>query len=101
MQNPSSTNTAINELNDLSDLSDFEEIGGEPDIPPDIPKALQDLMRANNVSEKDIRFAVANKGYFPEQMPVAKYPPDFINGVLIEAWDQVYAIIQENIKIPF
>lgn len=99
--NPSSTNAAINELKDLSDLSDFEEIGGEPDIPPDIPKALQDLMRANNVSEKDIRFAVANKGYFPEQMPVAKYPPDFINGVLIGAWDQVYAIIQENIKIPF
>ncbi len=86
---------------DITDLSDFEEIGGEPDIPPDIPQALQDLMRANNVSEKDIRFAVSNKGYFPEQMPVAKYPPDFINGVLIGAWDQVYAIIKENTKIPF
>lgn len=98
--NNEALNAAINELNNV-DLSDFEEIANKPDIPSDIPQALQDLMRANNVSEKDIRFAVSNKGYFPEQMPIAKYPPDFINGVLIGAWDQVYAIIKENTTIPF
>lgn len=98
--NNEALNAAINELNNV-DLSDFEEIANNPDIPSDIPQALQDLMRANNVSEKDIRFAVSNKGYFPEQMPIAKYPPDFINGVLIGAWDQVYAIIKENTTIPF
>lgn len=58
-------------------------------------------MKANGVTEEDIRVAVSNKGYFPEMMPVANYPPDFINGVLISAWDQVYAIIEENKKVPF
>lgn len=83
------------------DLSDFEEIVSEPNIPTDIPKALQDLMRANGVSEEEIRFAVAGKGYFPERTPIANYPPEFINGVLIGAWDQVYAIIKDNKKLPF
>ena len=83
------------------DLSDFEEVVCEPNIPTDIPQALQDLMRANGVSEEDIRFAVAGKGYFPERTPIANYPPEFINGVLIGAWDQVYAIIKENKKLPF
>lgn len=81
------------------DLSGFEEI--TPAIPEGIPKPLADLMLANNVSEEDIRVAVANKGYFPEMMPVANYPPEFISGVLVGAWDQVYAIIKENKKIPF
>lgn len=83
------------------DLSDFEEVVCEPNIPTDIPQALQGLMRANSVSEEDIRFAVAGKGYFPERTPIANYPPEFINGVLIGAWDQVYAIIKENKKLPF
>ena len=83
------------------DLSDFEEVVCEPNIPTDIPKALQDLMRANGVSEEEIRFAVAGKGYFPERTPIANYPPEFINGVLIGAWDQVYAIIKDNNKLPF
>lgn len=83
------------------ELSDFEEVISEPNIPSDIPKALQDLMRANNVSEEEIRFAVAGKGYFPERTPIANYPPEFINGVLIGAWEQVFAIIKENKKLPF
>lgn len=83
-----------------ADLSDFEEVSAV-NIPDNIPKPLQDLMRTNNVSEEDIRFAVASKGYFPERMPIANYPPDFINGVLVGAWEQVYATIKENKKLPF
>lgn len=83
-----------------ADLSDFEEVSAV-NIPDNIPKSLQDLMRTNNVSEEDIRFAVASKGYFPERMPIANYPPDFINGVLVGAWEQVYAMIKENKKLPF
>lgn len=64
-------------------------------IPNNIPKALQDLMRANKVSEEEIRNAVAQKGYFPEDMPIENYPNDFINGVLIGAWDSVYQMIKE------
>lgn len=61
-----------------------------------IPKSLADLMTANGITEEQIRRAVASKGYFPEDMPVKDYPLEFINGVLVGAWDQVKAIIDEN-----
>lgn len=64
--------------------------------PAGIPKSLADLMTANGITEKQIRRAVASKGYFPEDMPVKDYPLEFINGVLVGAWDQVKAIIDEN-----
>ena len=95
------------------DLSQTEEIltadgkipdenpNTKPDIPDGIPKALADLMEANKVSESDIQLAVSLKGYFPENTPIANYPPDFINGVLIGAWEQVHAMIKENKKVPF
>lgn len=60
-----------------------------------IPKNLADLMSANNVNEAQIRAAVAQKGYFPIDMPVADYPKDFVNGVLVGAWEQVYSAIRE------
>ena len=68
---------------------------------PGVPKALSDLMIANNVSEKDIQTVVALKGYFPVDTPVANYPADFINGVLIGAWEQVYNNIKEINSLPF
>lgn len=82
------------------DLSGFEDIT-PVNIPDGIPKALADLMRVNNVDESEIRFAVADKGYFPEDMPISNYPVDFINGVLVGAWPQLYGIIKENQKVPF
>lgn len=84
----------------VDSLEGFEEIISGDDL-AGLPKALRDLMRANSVTEEDIRVAVANKGYFPEMMPVANYPPDFISGVLIGAWEQVYSMIKENKKTPF
>lgn len=74
---------------------------GQANIPDGIPKALADLMRANNVDEKDIRFVVAQRGYFPEDTPIANYPPDFVNGVLIGAWDQVHKMVTELCGVPF
>lgn len=62
-------------------------------IDPRIPKQLQDLMIANKVSEDEIETAVASRGYFPYGMPVADYPADFIEGVLVGAWQQVYKMI--------
>lgn len=81
------------------EFSEFTEVCPEP--PEGLPQSLRDLMKINGVSEADIRFAVAQKGYFPEAMPVTNYPPDFINGVLIGAWDQVYAMIVKNKDLPF
>ena len=80
-------------------MQDFEEVVPEP--PASLPQALRDLMMLNQVTEKDIRFAVAQKGYYPEAMPVERYDPGFIQGVLIGAWEQVYAMIKKNKEIPF
>lgn len=72
----------------MGDTSSFQ-----PDMR--IPKALRDLMIANNVCEWDIQNAVYARGHFPADVNVWDYPQDYINGVLIGAWDQVYAVIKE------
>lgn len=78
----------------------------QPSIPEGIPKTLQNLMKENNVDENEIQRVVASKGYFPEDMPITEYPEDFINGVLVGAWSQVFDSIikdrEELMKdIPF
>lgn len=82
------------------DLTEFEPVG-TINIPENIPKPLRDLMTANSVSEEEIRFAVSSKGYFPELMPIADYPEEFVSAVLVAAWDQVFAMIKENRVVPF
>lgn len=61
---------------------------------------LRDLTKANGVADYEVQAAVAAKGYFPEQTPIENYPDDFIQGVLIGAWSQVYAWIQQNRPLP-
>lgn len=81
-----------------------EQGGSFPAQDPDIPKPLRDLMEANHVDEWDIQNVVAAKGYFPADMPVKDYPEDFVSGVLVGAWPQVYAMIKqmkEKQEIPF
>jgi hypothetical protein len=65
-----------------------------PTIDPDIPKPLADLMAANGVTPDEIRRAVASRGYYPIDTPIANYDPQFVKGCLIGAWPQVYQIIQ-------
>ena len=83
-----------------SDVAGLEEVKNL-DIPEGIPTALADLMKANNVTEDEIQLAVSMKGYFPDDMPIASYPLEFINGCLIGAWSAVFGMIQENRKLPF
>ena len=66
-----------------------------------IPKALADLMTANSITEEQIRAAVASKGYFPADMPIKDYPKEFIEGVLIGAWEQVKAMITEMLMTDY
>jgi len=67
-----------------------------------IPKALRDLMQAADVSELDIRSAVAAKGYFPLDCPITQYPPDFVDGCLVQAWNQMLDFIkQRKENVPF
>lgn len=61
--------------------------------PEKLPKALRDLMDVNNVCEWNIQEVVGEKGYYPKDVLIQDYDPDFIKGVLIGAWDQVYTEI--------
>ena len=63
-----------------------------------VPKPLADLMKVNNVTVEEIQKAVASKGYYPIDAPIANYDPNFINGVLVAAWPQVFGMI-EKIRI--
>lgn len=65
-------------------------------------KALQDLMQANAVEVYEVQAAFGARGYFPEDTPLNNLPADFIQGVLVEAWPQVFGWIQANRPIlPF
>ena len=69
-----------------------------------IPKALRDLMEEKLVSEEEIQAVVADRGYYPRSTPISNYEPDFVSGVLVGAWGQVYDTIKklrENYEIPF
>jgi len=64
-------------------------------------KALRDLMKANGVDDYQVQAAFAARGYFPEQTPLENLPADFIQGVLIGAWAQVYSWIKSHDPVPF
>lgn len=67
----------------------------------DIPGALLDLMKLDNVSIDEIKEVVALKGYYPINTPIKNYDKAFIDGVLISAWAQVLELIkiERNKKI--
>lgn len=72
------------------------------EAPAGIPPALYALMRQDGVTEHEIMFAVAGKGYFPGDTPIRNYPPDFVQGVLIGAWPQVRGMVLANREeVPF
>ena len=77
----------------------------EGDVKPqdnaDALKALRDLMKANGVDDYQVQAAFAARGYFPEQTPLENLPADFIQGVLVGAWAQVYNWIKDNDTLPF
>lgn len=72
-----------------------------PTRPSYIPQPLYDLMMTNNVTEAEIRAAVAYKKYYTEDTPISNYDPNFINGVLIAAWVSVFETIKDLRKLPF
>lgn len=58
------------------------------------------LMKQAEIPEAAVMEAIGKKGYFPADMPIEQYPDDFIDGVLIGAWDQIVKFIEDE-KIPF
>lgn len=71
---------------------------GDEASPPSIPAALAALMAANHIVPFEIQAVVAQKGYYPADMPIAAYDPDFVSAVLVAAWPQVEAAILDNRK---
>ncbi len=61
-----------------------------------IPKALSDLMKTNKVAVEEIKKVVGDRGYYPEDTPIENYDPEFIKGVLVGAWEQVFKMIKDN-----
>lgn len=87
---------------EIENMIDAAPVSSEADTQLDgLPDELKKLMEKNGVTPADIQEAVADKGYYPEDTPVEKYDPEFINEVLIGAWDQVYEIIKKNKKLPW
>lgn len=72
-----------------------------------IPKALRDLMIANNVCEWDIQNVVEARGYVPAGTEIWDYDtvnPGIVEGLLVASWNQVFAAIKdmkEKQEIPF
>lgn len=73
----------------------------KPQDNADALKALRDLMKANGVDDYQVQAAFAARRYFPEQTPLENLPADFIQGVLVGAWAQVYNWIKANDPLPF
>ena len=72
-------------------------VEGPPSLDDEKKKAmlaLGQLMSANGVKDNDIQHVVGMKGYFPADMLIKDYPTEFINGVLVGAWEQVYTLIK-------
>ena len=90
----------IIEPEDLPKESSRKQIDFNSPAYQGLPPALLDLMKVNLIPEEYVRKAVASKGYFPEDMPIAQYPRDFIDGVLIGAWSQVVQTI-DDLMLPF
>lgn len=74
-----------------------------PELDPNIPQSLRDLMQQHEVTEKEIQEVVSSKGYYPIDTPIVNYDASFIDGVLVGAWQQVFEMIKKTReeKIPF
>lgn len=59
---------------------------------------LVQLMTDNKVTGLELRRAIAYKGHFPDDTPISTLPPDYVDGVLIGAWDQVYDVVKDMRK---
>jgi hypothetical protein len=62
---------------------------------PDHLNVFYELANFHHTPIEDVMMAVEYKGYYPRGTPIENYDPDFVTGVLIAAWPQVFDIIQE------
>lgn len=93
------------EIDNIVDNEQTPKVENKPQprssIPDGIPKALADLMLANEVTEEEIQLVVSQRGYFPIDTKIIDYGNDFIEGCLIGAWSQMFDLIMQNRDLPF
>lgn len=81
----------------VTTVSGVNPVTGElPNIPPDLPAPLRQLMAQYAIDEAEIRKVVSKKGYYPEATPISNYDPNFINGALVAGWEMMLPMIIEN-----
>ena len=74
----------------------FNKMNNDPKN-PDAPDRDR-LVLSKGHTAPALYSVLAQKGYFPANMRIANYPADFVQGVLIGAWDQVHLMILNNRK---
>lgn len=78
-----------------SPLKKSEPFYDTDDVPSFVPKALADLMRMDKITLNEVQHAVSSRGYYPEDTPFTAYDPEFVQAVLVAAWESVKSIIFE------
>lgn len=66
---------------------------------PDHLRPILDLMATDGVSEEQVRWAMAQRGYVTEDTPLSSYAPD-LAGWMQSVWPQLVGFIRENYKAP-
>ena len=72
------------------------------EIPEELPRKeklfiqLEELCKKDAVTEHQIQEAVSQKGYYDVKVPISEYDLDFIEGVLIGAWEQIKDFIKTH-----
>ena len=65
---------------------------------------LEELCKQDAVTAHQIQEAVSQKGYYDVKVPISEYDLDFIEGVLIGAWEQIKEFIKSHpfdTDVPF
>jgi hypothetical protein len=74
-------------------------------VVPEHLMALRQLMERDGVSEGELKSAVASRKAYTLDTPIERYDPQYVSGVLVDAWDQVLAIVRGqrpyNEEMPF
>ena len=61
---------------------------------PEFLTPLVELIKRDQVTEREVQLAVAKRGYYPADTPLENYDPKFVAGKLVAYWAQVVKWIQ-------
>lgn len=67
-------------------------------IPEYLPDQLKDLMKANDISEDELKAVAGARGHFPintDFSTIAKTSPDYFTGGLVANWENVLNVVKE------